>query len=287
MSSDWDEWIGRQRHSETVLSRWPVSALAAVLDLDVGATGGVLPALWHWLYFLETASQSRIGADGHPQKGDFLPPVPNPRRMFAGARTRYLRPLKLEQTAALTETVQSVIEKDGGQGRMFLVTVTFDYHQQGQLCISEERDFMYLSAVEPAGDPGQLELSLTEIEGAPWSLDVDTDATRLMRFSALTFNSHRIHYDRDYAREQEGYPDLVVHGPLTAILLSELCRMNSDQPLTSFSFRARAPLFCGQQIRLRGEPGTDGARLQALRPDGKIAVTAEATFGRWHVGAHG
>ncbi len=281
MSSDWDDWVGRQRHSEAVLNKWPVSALAAVLDLDVGAADQVLPALWHWLYFLESAPQSRIGPDGHPEKGDFLPPVPNPRRMFAGARTRYLQSLRLEQPATLTETIQSINEKDGGQGKMFLVTVRFDYNQQDRLCISEERDFIYLPAVESTGEePAPVELSLTVVDPAPWSLDVDTDATRLMRFSALTFNSHRIHYDRDYAREQEGYPDLVVHGPLTALLLSELCRMNNDQPLASFSFRARAPLFCGQQIRLRGEPGPDGAHLQALRPDGKIAVTAEATFGR-------
>jgi 3-methylfumaryl-CoA hydratase len=279
VSTDWDEWIGRQRRSEATLDPWPAAALEQVLDLRMSPADNTLPPLWHWLYFLDTAPQHKIGPDGHPLKGDFLPPVPNPRRMFAGARTRFLAPLRLGCETELLETVSSVEEKSGGQGTLYLVTVSYDYSQADQLCVSEQRDFIYLPAVPSGRMTGEVDLNMTAVPDAPWSMDVSIDATRLMRFSALTFNSHRIHYDLDYARSQEAYPGLVVHGPLTAILLSELCRMNDSRVLTNFSFRAQAPLFCDQLIRLRGEPADNGAGIKAMRPDGKVAIAADASFG--------
>ena len=276
---EFDDWIGKQRITRQTLDPWRVQALSAVLDLPVSPPGQALPGLWHWLYFLETAAQSCIGADGHPRKGDFMPPVPNPRRMFAGARTRYHQPLQIGAPTDLSETVVAIEEKSGKSGSMTIVTVAHVYRQDGSTCVEEERDFIYLPAVAPGAPAAQLENEPVAIEDAAWTLDIITHPVQLMRFSALTFNSHRIHYDAEYAREQEGYPALVVHGPLTAILLSEMCRLHSATALTAFSFRAMNPVFVGQALRLRGDPdGAGGATLTAYTPAGKPALSATARF---------
>ncbi len=282
MSEDLQAWVGRRRQQTTYLTGWPAEAMHGVLDLGLKQPTENLPGLWHWLYFLEVALHSKIGHDGHPQKGDFLPPVPNPRRMFAGARTQYHAPLILNESAELVETVVSINQKEGAQGTLYIVTVDYEYSQRGQVCVSEQRDFIYLpavasSAVNSAVATG-IDTDYQTLADADWWRDVATDPVRLMRFSALTFNSHRVHYDAGYACFEEGYPGLVVHGPLTAIFLSELCRANSDAPLSSFSFRAKAPLFCGQTIRLRGNCSGQNVELIAWRPDGKAAVSASATF---------
>jgi 3-methylfumaryl-CoA hydratase len=277
--ADFDDWIGRERRSRATLDPWRAQALSAVLDLPIEPPGQSLPGLWHWLYFLETAPRSRIGPDGHPLKGDFLPPVVNPRRMFAGARTAYQQALQIGAPAELCERVSSISEKPGKAGDMTIVTVTYEYRQDGVLCVSEERDFIYLPARPPGGAVEELTGELSPVDDASWQLDLDTDPVQLMRFSALTFNSHRIHYDAAYAREQEGYPALVVHGPLTAILLSEMCRQQAGAETAVFSFRALTPLFAGQTLRLRGEPdGRGGAELTAYTPAGKPAMKATASF---------
>jgi 3-methylfumaryl-CoA hydratase len=275
MAQNWDKWIGAQRQQETVLQPWPVHALDSVLDQPAVRDVERLPPLWHWLYFLETAPQHRIGMDGHPEKGDFLPPVPNPRRMFAGSRSQYFKPLIVSLPTQLTETVQSVSEKSGG---LFLVTVNYQYCQENELCVEEQRDFIYLPEATTGSSANILEQRDEPLEEYPWSLDVSADPTRLMRFSALTFNSHRIHYDVDYARDVEGYPGLVVHGPLTAMLLLELSTSQAQQAVRQFKFRAKAPLFCGQNIRLRGVPSETGAQLYAYRPDGQVAMEASVTY---------
>ena len=279
VNAELENWIGKQRRSRQTLDPWPVQALSAVLELPLQPPGQTLPGLWHWLYFLETAQRCRIGDDGHPRKGEFMPPVANPRRMFAGARTRYQQALQIGAPTELSEIVLAIQEKPGKSGSMTIVTVAHEYSQESAVCVTEERDFIYLPA-RPAGTPtAELDKELSAIEAATWSLDVVTDPVQLMRFSALTFNSHRIHYDAPYAREQEGYPALVVHGPLTAILLSELCRQHSKTELESFSFRAMNPVFVGQILRLRGEPdGHGGANLTAYTPAGKPAMTASASF---------
>jgi len=233
--------------------------------------------LWHWLYFLELTERSHQGADGHPRRGDFYPPVEQPRRMFVGARSQRHRALRLGEEAQLSETILSCEAKQGSSGAMTLLTIQYEYTQAGKLCVEERRSFMYLPArtgvvPEPRTD------SPVPVPNAPWSLDLTTDPVLLFKFSALTFNGHRIHYDRDYAQAEEGYPDLVVHGPLTALLLAELARARSDRPLRQFSFRALAPLFVGDTLRLRGEPGAGDSAIElaAYRPDGQVAISAQA-----------
>lgn len=273
-----EAWLGNTRTSESALDGWPSQALQASLGEAEQAPYASLPMLWHWLYFLDTPQRALQGEDGHPRRGDFYPPITNPRRMFVGARTRVLRPLRLRVAAQLEETVLACEHKRGGSGELTLLTVGYCYRQQGEVCIEEQRDFMYLPARQ--GEAVEtLCQQLQPIPEAQWARNVETDPVLLFKFSALTFNGHRIHYDRDYARHSEAYPDLVVHGPLSALLLAGLASERSAEPLHRFSFRAQAPLFVGDVLRLRANLKDDDETiaLVAYRPDGRIAMTAEAS----------
>ena len=193
--------------------------------------------------------------------------------MFVGGRCERHHPLALSQDAELKETILRCEPKQGSNGPMTLLTVGYQYSQGGRLCIEEQRDFMYLPDRDVAETPGELSRALAEIPDFPLARDQQTDPVLLFRFSALTYNGHRIHYDGDYARGVEGYPERVVHGPLTAMLLSGLAAMEGEP--SAFTFRARAPLFCGDTLRLRGRRDEDRIVLTAFRPDGQEAMTAE------------
>jgi len=273
------EWIGRRKSTEDDLSP-SVSRGAAALfdreDLTVGPDTP-LPPLWHWFHFLPAAPQSRLAEDGHPERGDFIPPIPLPRRMFAGARTRFLRPLFVGRSAVREAEILDVKLKEGRSGQLAFVTVRHRIRQGGELCVEEERDIVYREAGGVIPAPVAVDPSASP-EGA-WDRVVHPDSRTLFRFSALTFNAHRIHYDRPYATQVEGYPGLVVHGPLTAMLLAQLAWSEQGRPLTGFSFRGRAPLFDLGPVRLLGYPDGDRVTLEARGPDDRPAVTAEATFG--------
>jgi len=270
------EWIGRRQTTEDDLSP-SVSRRAAALfdraDLDV-RPGAPLPPLWHWFHFLPSAPQSRLSEDGHPERGEFIPPIPLPRRMFAGARTRFLRPLALGRVATREAEILEVKLKRGRSGRLAFVTVLHRIHQGGDLCIEEERDIVYREAGDPVDAPVPRDPEPAG-EGT-WERSVLPDSRLLFRFSALTFNAHRIHYDRPYAREVEGYPGLVVHGPLNAMLLAELVQAHDPRALAHFSFRGRAPVFDLGPIRLLGRPDGDVVALEARGPDDVPALTADA-----------
>lgn len=275
--SAYSSCIGRSRTQRAVLDAWPAQALRATLDLDPLDVDTDLPPLWHWLYFLETPSRRRIGPDGHARNGDFLPLLPLPRRMFAGAHSHFHAPLRLGMDTELTETVLDVQDKHGRQGDMVIVSVGYEYRQQGQLCVEERRSFVYLpKAAAPTPPPEDVG---PEVQSTAWSLDLAVDEVLLFRYSALSFNSHRIHYDAPYAAAAEGYPGLVVQGPLTATLLVEMARRHLDARCTEFEFRATAPVFVGDTLRLRGQPEADHATLTAYRRDGRAAM--QATL-RWH-----
>jgi 3-methylfumaryl-CoA hydratase len=271
---DYRDWLGRERRTDSAMDPWPARALRATIGSDRQEEAGGLPLLWQWLYFLETPNAHRLGRDGHARKGDFLPPIEQPRRMFVGGRSRIDSPLELGEPAELRETILRCEPKQGRDGPMNLLTVGYRYHQGGRLCISEERDLMYLPDRDGPVKDGATVTS-SPVPQASMAKDLPTDPVLLFRFSALTFNGHRIHYDSDYARDVEGYPERVVHGPLTALLLAEMAAERAG-PLRSFSFRARAPLFAGDRLRLRGETVGDRIELAAYRPDGQVAMTAEA-----------
>jgi 3-methylfumaryl-CoA hydratase len=272
-------WIGNTRCLTSHMSPWPAQAAAATLDAEglVLEPGSALPPLWQWFYFLATAPQERLGVDGHPERGGFMPPVALPRRMFAGARMRFHRPLSLGREATRTDTIEKVELKTGRSGQLAFVTVRSEFHQDDALCIEEAQDIVYREPGGPIAAP-----AVREPEAAPegtWSRRVEADSRLLFRFSALTFNAHRIHYDRRYAHQEEGYPGLVVHGPLTAVLLADLVRRHTARPLTGFRFRGKAPLFDLAPFELRGRLAGDEVALEARGPDGKVALAATAALG--------
>ncbi|MEO5373840.1 MAG: acyl-CoA dehydrogenase [Alphaproteobacteria bacterium] len=278
--ANYADWIGSTEHREEDITLTPTHALLATLDdtTTVLANGDKLPPLWHWLYFLPRAPMSQVGSDGHAKRGGFLPPVALPRRMFAGARMKFPDRLVIGRPATRDGEVISVSEKKGGTGTLVFVTVRYRIHQDGRLCVEEEQDIVYR---EPGGKvPAPVEVADVPrgAEGA-WVKKITPDPVLLFRFSSLTFNSHRIHYDRPYATGEENYPGLVVHGPLTALLLMDLVRNNASRPVVGYSFRGRSPLFDLNAFHLIGKPSGDKVELEAQGPDGTAALTATAELG--------
>ena len=272
-------WIGRRESDIDYVTVPSVHRLAATLDRDDPAprAGDPLPAGWHQVLFPRVARHSLIGADGHPERGDFLPPVPLPRRMFAGRRTTFHAPLRVGDEARRDSVIEQVSIKRGRTGQMVFVTVKIDITGPRGLAITEEQDLVYREAA-PGGTPPQPPQPAPG--KAAWSRVVTPDPVMLFRYSALTFNSHRIHYDRPYATQTEGYPDLVMNGGLTTLLVLELVRSHASTPLRSLSSRNVRALYAGRPITLGGEPSADNrtARLWALDDGGALAWAAEAEF---------
>jgi 3-methylfumaryl-CoA hydratase len=273
-------WVGRTEVLDDLLSPWTASALAATLRNanTPWQTGDVLPPLWHWCYFLPTTAQDQLGADGHAVRGHFLPPVPLPRRMWAGSRLEFMAPLTLGLPARKTSRVASVDVKQGRQGPLVFVRVAHEiHHPQGPLLLRDTHDIVYREAAKP-GEAATMKLPP---EAPAWTHEHHLHETLLFRYSALTFNSHRIHYDHPYATQEEGYAHLVVHGPLIATLLLEVAQQhNPGRRVTSFEFRAVRPLVCHQLLRLRGHlPDADGRlTLWAEDAQGWLLMQANATL---------
>jgi len=273
----YDDWLGRTEERRDILTATPVAALAATLDRDEAAPapGATLPALWHWLYFLPLARQSEIGADGHPHRGGFLPPVALPRRMWAGSRLRFERPLRIGDAATRTSRIASIVAKSARSGPLVFVTVMHAIATADGVAIDEEHDIVYrdhpaagAAAVTPPAAPTD----------ETFSRRIVPDPVLLFRYSALTFNGHRIHYDRSYVTEVEGYPGLIVHGPLIATLLLDLLRRElPDAVVRRFEFKAVSPLFDIDPFTVCGRPdGENRFALWARRPDGALAMQASA-----------
>jgi 3-methylfumaryl-CoA hydratase len=276
------DWVGREATATSTIACESGDLLAATLDRADPPVkpGDTVPAMWLQMAFRPDAPRREIGPDGHPARGSFLPPVALPRRMFAGARYRYLAPLPYGMEITRTARIASVTGKQGSSGPMVFVTVANSYAANGTVCIEEEQDIVYREAAAP-GTPPPPAPEPKPVPDAPWAETWTPDTVTLFRYSALTFNGHRIHYDRPYATGEEGYPGLVVHGPLTATLLSELCRRSSgDRALAAWSYRARSPLFDTGPVHLRGTPDETGgkASLAAYSPTGQLAMSAEAVF---------
>ncbi len=250
--TDFDGWVPVVSEQADDLVGAPLRRLAALFDHD-GAhwPEGELPPLAHWLFFLPEAPQSTIGVDGHPARGVTLPPIDAPRRMWAGGRLTFHAPLPVGAKAVRRSVVRDVKVKDGRSGRLTFVTVRHEILVEGAVAVTEEQDLVFRgdgSGTPPAG--------VADPRVAEARREFGTDATALFRFSALTFNAHRIHYDREYAVEQEHYPDLVVHGPYQAMLLADhLMRTMPGRRMATFSFRGARPLFVGRAaaVNLAGE----------------------------------
>jgi 3-methylfumaryl-CoA hydratase len=273
------DWIGQKESAVDYVTIPAVHRLAATLDRDdpFPKAGDPLPVGWHQILFPRVVRHSQIGADGHPERGDFLPPVPLPRRMFAGKRTTFHESLRVGDEVHRESTIKEINIKQGRTGQMVFVTVNTDLSTARGLAITEEQDLVYREAA-PGGTPPQ------PPQPAPgravWSRMVTPDPVMLFRYSALTFNGHRIHYDLPYVTQVEGYPGLVMNGGLTTLLVFELARTHASTPIRTISSRNVRALFVNQPITLAGEPSIDNktAKLWALNPDGALALTAEAEF---------
>jgi 3-methylfumaryl-CoA hydratase len=271
-------WIGKRETLHDRVTRFPVAALSATLDRDdpAPAAGDPLPPLWHWLYFLPTARQSLLGPDGHPARGGFLPPVPLPRRMWAGGRFVFHQPLRVDETITRVSTVQDLTVKHGRNGALCFVLVRHEISGAGGLALVEEHDIVYRDMPSPGEASAAPKPARTD---GTWHRDITPSDPLLFRYSALTFNSHRIHYDRRYVTGTEGYPGLIVHGPLIATLLIDLLRRHSDRTVTSFRFRAVSPLFDIAPFSVHGtSEGANGMALWAANATGHLAMEAEAAF---------
>jgi 3-methylfumaryl-CoA hydratase len=280
MESEWSEWIGRTERSVDRVTAAPVAGLAATLDRDDPAPkdGDVLPPLWHWLYFLPHFRASDVGRDGHAKRGGFLPPIRLPRRMWAGGRVTFRAPLHIGESIARESRIVDIAHKAGRSGPLAFVVVRHTIEGRGGIAIVEEHDIVYRG--EPGGQTQNADPPPAPV-GAVWSREIHPDPVLLFRYSALTFNSHRIHYDRRYVTDVEGYPGLVVHGPLIATLLVDLLRHALPHVhVGAFDFRASSPLFDATPFFVRGQPSHDGSsvRLWAETVHGALAMDATATL---------
>lgn len=278
MSEDaWAAWTGRSEHAEDRIDPFRVRALAATLDrageIDA-APGAELPGPWLWLHFLPVVETRALDRDGHPRRGGFLPPVPLPRRMWAGSRCSFPAPVHVGEAVLRESTILRVAEKTGRAGPMVFVTVGHRVSAGGRLVMEEEQDIVYMDIPAEWVPP-----PATPLPEHDWEEEVAVDPVLLFRFSALTFNGHRIHYDRSYAAEVEKYPGLVVHGPLQAILLHDAARRRAGgRRIARFDFRGLRPAFDHDALRLAGRARADGLDLWTA-VGGGICMQATAVWG--------
>lgn len=276
-----ESWTPGPVTDEDALPAGPVAALSAVLDLPgtVAGDGDPLPPLWHWLYFLSWPAQRELGADGHPARGHFLPPLPDRRRMWAGGRCEITEPLRLGEPAERISGLASVTVKQGRTGEMVFVTERREFRQHGRLRLVEEQDIVYRSGRGASQHPSTVDEFAVPRPDAPWQLALRPDPAVLFRFSALTANAHRIHYDAPYCRAEEGYPGLVVHGPLLALLMLEAPRRHAPaRQVRSLSYRLHRPVFAGEHLAACGTPGEDRAELRIATHREEGHATAEVVF---------
>ncbi|HZZ01746.1 FAS1-like dehydratase domain-containing protein [Paraburkholderia sp.] len=271
-----NEFIDRHTVQADDISAFPLTALAATLDRT--EAGDTVPPLWHWLYFLPVAPLAEVGPDGHPKRGGFLPPVSLPRRMWAGGRLTFHAPLKVGEHARRTSTIASIEDKTGRSGRLVFVTVQHTIEAGGELKIEEEHDIVYRDAPQPGLAPPK---PAPAPESETWRRTINADPVMLFRYSALTFNGHRIHYDYPYVTQVEDYPGLIVHGPLIATLLVDLVRRERPAAtLKSFAFTALRPTFADQPFNVCGKPSDDGKSIDlwAKDHDGYLTMRASAVL---------
>ncbi|MEO8804511.1 MAG: MaoC family dehydratase N-terminal domain-containing protein [Burkholderiaceae bacterium] len=276
---DLKSWVGRSETVQDTIGATPVIALTATLDHPAAPSeaGTVLPPLWHWLYFLPMHRQSDIGPDGHAKRGGFMPPVPLPRRMWAGSQFEFRSPIRVGDLVARTSTIDDVTTKEGRTGKLVFVKVRHELRRNGgpDPALVEFHDIVYREAqrADDVAPPPQ-----KAAEGAPWQREIVPDDVLLFRYSALTFNGHRIHYDRRYVTEVEGYPGLIVHGPLIATLLMDLLRRQlPSADVASFRFKAVRPTFDLHPFRVNGELQSDGKTVHLWAQDHEGWLTMDAT----------
>jgi len=277
---DLTDWLGNSEERQDQIVAFPANALSATLNYDVKyLDGSVLPPLWHWLYFLPIYRLDQANYDGHAALGGFLPPVKLPRRMWAGSRVSFLYDLTIGTEARKVSTIKSIQQKSGKSGDLVFVTVAHQVFQNDTCCIEEEHDIVYRSAPDINATAPVFKTTDTSPE---FSYVVKPDPILLFRYSALTFNGHRIHYDQPFCIETEGYEGLVVHGPLLATMMLDLIWQNfPDAVVKYFQFRALAPVFDTMKFEVCGcKISSSEVEIWIKRDDGVLAMSGSANLSR-------
>ncbi|PPR10329.1 MAG: Mesaconyl-C(4)-CoA hydratase [Alphaproteobacteria bacterium MarineAlpha11_Bin1] len=278
--ADFSDSIGKSEIEYGTASAYPANYFTLTLDRDDPpfTNGDPLPPAWHYFYFHELVALAATGEDGHRAKGDFMPPLPFPRRMWAGSKMRFESPIRIGEKLRKVITIADIVMKEGKSGKMCFVTTTEEvFGEDGRLTTSETRTQVYR---EPAG----VSVAPPHPRPAPavamWSRTVHPNSVMLFRYSALTMNSHRIHYDKDYVRDVEGYPGLLVHGPLTMTFMLDLFRREMPgATMTSLDLRAVSPVYDTMDFSVHGTPGEGGTcQLWAMNGNGALAMVADATY---------
>ncbi len=271
--------VGDRQVRTDVIDARALVQLAALLDRNepAPAPGDALPAGRHWLYFTPAVPQSQLKPDGIALRSPPMPEVANARRMWAGGRTDFLRPLTVGSQVRRETEVKSVYKKSGKSGDLVFVVLRHEISDAQGVAIVEEQDMLYR-------DPANIRRSLTAPrQSAPgdaqWQTSFTADLSMLFRFSAITFNAHRIHFDPQYAREADGYEGALVHGPLLALMLMDQCAAQLKRPIKRLAYRGVSPLFHGTPAVLAGRAESDHIRAWAATADGKLALSAEITLG--------
>ncbi len=278
--SNWQDWIGRQQTADDVLTPGLLTRFRATIDS--AETGATAPQGIHWCLCVPDAATAQLGEDGHPRRDEtpdsFLPPVPLPRRMWASSKVTFLAPITQGAAIARTSTVASVKEKTGSTGTLVFVEVDHVTRADGVIAVEERQTIVYREATTTPAAPAPAEADV-DLSDWGWHRSLRPAEPLLFRYSALTFNSHRIHYDRPYAVEEECYRGLVVHGPLTATLLLDLAaRELGANALKSFAFRGVSPAIAGEPLHLVAKREGDVVAMSALGGDGRIVMSAEASL---------
>jgi hydroxyacyl-ACP dehydratase HTD2-like protein with hotdog domain len=281
-------WAPEATETTETIAAGPALALAGMLDCEPPVTrpGDPIPPLWQWLYFLDRPAQRELGPDGHPAAGQFMPPIPGRRRMYAGGQVSYQAPIRCGDRVTRRSELANWTVRAGRSGELLFVSVRHIFTRGREILATEEQDLVYRSGPGPAARAATAQPAAAQpataqpaAPAASWHLRLMADPVLLFRFSALTYNSHRIHYDTGYATAVEGHQGLVVHGPLLALLCAELPRRHLPaRRLSRFSFRARSPLYCGEELAVSGGLRGDGCTLRVSAPDGTEALTAEGNF---------
>lgn len=279
--SDMQAWVGRTSTEHDLITLASLDRLGATFDRGDPPyrKGDPVPPMWHMMYFPMLAPLSELGVDGLPERGGLLPPIPLPRRMFAGAKTTYHQPLRAGDEIRRDGVIESIVEKQGRTGPLVFVKTVLKIHgENGEHAVTEEQDVVYRELDTSGQTPPPVP---SEIAEPDWRRTILPSPVMLFRYSALTFNNHRIHYDQPYTTQEEGYPGLLVHGPLIATCLAELVRDSApDRTVHSFAYRAMSPLYATSDFELVGamDPGGAGCRVEAIGPDGGVAMAATVEF---------
>ncbi|MEM9775304.1 MAG: MaoC family dehydratase N-terminal domain-containing protein [Chloroflexota bacterium] len=274
---DFSQWIGRQVVHEDFISATQANLMNATINRDPAfQPGDPLPPAWHWLFFHDAVPLNGLGVEGHPKLGGFMPPVSLPRRMWAGGSLQFERPITIGETATKRSHVTQVEHKVGRSGELYFVTVEHELFQGGSKCLHEKQTIVYREPTDPTDthrDPPPAP------EKSEFSAEIQPSPTMLFRYSALTFNGHRIHYDADFCREHEGYPNLVFHGPLTATLLLDLFyRKFQEEQIKVFEYRGVSPLFNPDPFTIHGTRKGKFGKAWATNPFGGLAMQAQITY---------